>query len=565
MGKSPRIFIGYAAKDQQAARMIFADLKQAGADAWLDEECVLPGQSRFHAMKAALEGADCFLALVSAKSVNKKGAAQAELKETLTILDEYPQGAIRVIPVRLDESFCSHPRIKGIQPVDMFPSWDQGVDKIVRTLGVTAGEMEQAQTGKSDAASPPQPLPALTYVVISSVTLIIGIGFLYLAIAQGFFQQAYFLILILWALGTAAFLFGAMRSVASLTHKDVDNRVVRLGGPAAVFFILLAVGGRMAPGETFTLKIRPLTEDDQRIETKGTIELDLGGELRPGYLTERGDINFENIPSQFRGKKVKVFPKYSGYDSHQQTIEIIPPVVEVRLRKVTPPPPPPAFPGWEEDFIIDQLPAVWNATQWDYPRDQWGVERGEGDSPSDYALLVRGSGVGLRKVESSDFRLQFRARLVSGKKIAWLIRAQPDKIGGYVFELEQRGPILDEKGRTHCNYYLNGYLRRSNAHMQPLGEPKHVPLLDCCSSKQDAFEFCIQVRGSRFHHTLRHFSKEVLCEATVGDAVTLGFEDGAGTFDRGAVGFLQTDPGGVTKIEHVYVSALSGNTPCAAE
>jgi hypothetical protein len=41
--------------------------------------------------------------MYSNNSVSKKGYAQKELKEAITILDEVPEGQIYIIPIRLDD------------------------------------------------------------------------------------------------------------------------------------------------------------------------------------------------------------------------------------------------------------------------------------------------------------------------------------------------------------------------------------------------------------------------------------------------------------------------------
>jgi hypothetical protein len=40
-----KVFISYARKDKEVARSLYNDLKNAGVQAWLDTEDLLPGQN----------------------------------------------------------------------------------------------------------------------------------------------------------------------------------------------------------------------------------------------------------------------------------------------------------------------------------------------------------------------------------------------------------------------------------------------------------------------------------------------------------------------------------------
>ena len=52
----------------------------------------------------------------------------------LDILDEFPEEDIFIIPVRLNECSPSHEKLKELHWVDMFPSWDDGLKKILSVI-----------------------------------------------------------------------------------------------------------------------------------------------------------------------------------------------------------------------------------------------------------------------------------------------------------------------------------------------------------------------------------------------------------------------------------------------
>jgi hypothetical protein len=129
-----RVFLSYAREDIEAAERLFNDLKKSGANMWFDRESLLPGQKWKTKIKQAIMDSRFFIALLSKNSVNKKGYVQKELKDALEILDEYPDSAVFLIPVRLDASRPVDPRLHDIQWVDMFPDWSKGLSRILKVL-----------------------------------------------------------------------------------------------------------------------------------------------------------------------------------------------------------------------------------------------------------------------------------------------------------------------------------------------------------------------------------------------------------------------------------------------
>ena len=131
------IFISYGHEDYQAAKRLFDDLRHAGLEPWLDRECLWGGQKWEVAVRRAIQESRFFIALLSTRSVTRKGFLHAELREAIKILKEYPDSDTFIIPVRLDKCKLPHEKLWELQRVDMFPNWDDGVKRILKAVGIS--------------------------------------------------------------------------------------------------------------------------------------------------------------------------------------------------------------------------------------------------------------------------------------------------------------------------------------------------------------------------------------------------------------------------------------------
>jgi acyl carrier protein len=129
-----KIFISYGREDAEAAKSIYDELKDAGLDPWLDTESLVPGQQWKSTIRKAIRESRYFLALLSHRSVSRKGFINKELAEALEVLEEYPESEIFLIPVRLDDCRPSHEKLSELHRVDMFPSWDKGMRQIRKAI-----------------------------------------------------------------------------------------------------------------------------------------------------------------------------------------------------------------------------------------------------------------------------------------------------------------------------------------------------------------------------------------------------------------------------------------------
>ncbi|MCP4110944.1 MAG: toll/interleukin-1 receptor domain-containing protein [Desulfobacteraceae bacterium] len=129
-----KVFLNYAKEDVEYARRLNNDLKNESINVWYDENSLLGGQRWKTAIRNAIRDSDYFIALLSSKSVSKKGYVQKELKEAFDCLGEMPESDIFVIPVRIDDCKPSHEKLDEIHWVDIFPDWKVGLRKILNTI-----------------------------------------------------------------------------------------------------------------------------------------------------------------------------------------------------------------------------------------------------------------------------------------------------------------------------------------------------------------------------------------------------------------------------------------------
>lgn len=149
-GRKLNVFLCHASQDKPVVRNLHQRLSAEGwIDPWLDEEKLLPGQDWDMEIELALADSDAVVVYLSNTSVNKEGYVQREINAVLSKALEKPEGAIFVIPVRLDD--CEVPRrLRKWQHVDYFPQENHGTafQRLRGSLAVRAGKL-QIPTDKS--------------------------------------------------------------------------------------------------------------------------------------------------------------------------------------------------------------------------------------------------------------------------------------------------------------------------------------------------------------------------------------------------------------------------------
>lgn len=134
------VFLSYAREDIEAASKLYNELVEVGINVWFDKESLVPGAKWRLAIRSAISESRYFIALMSSRSVSKKGFVQSELRQAIEVLDEFPESETYLIPVRLDACEAPHDRLKDFQWVDLFPEWEEGANKLLRFFGVTDRE-----------------------------------------------------------------------------------------------------------------------------------------------------------------------------------------------------------------------------------------------------------------------------------------------------------------------------------------------------------------------------------------------------------------------------------------
>lgn len=137
-----RVFLCHSSGDKPQARLLCKFLTTLGADPWLDEEKLLPGQSWEIEIKKAVRASDAIIVCISKNSTTKVGFIQKELRQALDVADEQPDDAVFLIPARLED--CAIPeRLSGRQWVNLFE--ERGNDLLARALQARATQLSVEQ------------------------------------------------------------------------------------------------------------------------------------------------------------------------------------------------------------------------------------------------------------------------------------------------------------------------------------------------------------------------------------------------------------------------------------
>jgi hypothetical protein len=135
---SPRVlraFLCHSSKDKSTVRFLYRRLLAENIDPWLDEEKLLPGQEWSQEITKAIRASDVVIVCLSRGSINKAGFVQKEIRYALDVADEQPEGAIFLIPLKLEE--CEVPeRLKSRHWVNYYE--DNGYNRLIATLRMRA-------------------------------------------------------------------------------------------------------------------------------------------------------------------------------------------------------------------------------------------------------------------------------------------------------------------------------------------------------------------------------------------------------------------------------------------
>jgi hypothetical protein len=187
------------------------------------------------------------------------------------------------------------------------------------------------------------PLSAKAYAWMALGGLIIGIGlllfFVYAVpklVKSGSQNQFYYLLLIPWALASAAFLFGAMRSYATVKHKHLGT-VLELGGPVVLFCLVIWGGFHLVPQPParFDLKVRASSKDGNvPIFKTGKVTIDVGRGLEERPIESSGEAYFFGVDAHYRVDPIKALADVGeGYGKIWQEKKVEGDVLQLELER----------------------------------------------------------------------------------------------------------------------------------------------------------------------------------------------------------------------------------------
>ena len=119
LSKQLQIFLLYARGDKEAVRRLYQRIVREGANVWLDQENILPGQDWQYEIRRAIHASDLVIACLSRQFNKQGGYRHEELRIALKKVSSIPEGRIFLIPARLEN--CDMPEsLRRWQRVDLF-------------------------------------------------------------------------------------------------------------------------------------------------------------------------------------------------------------------------------------------------------------------------------------------------------------------------------------------------------------------------------------------------------------------------------------------------------------
>ena len=161
-----KIFFSYSRSDSEFALKLGKDLRDKGANIWLDQLDISPGSTWDVEVENALNSSAFMLALLSPDSMASKN-----------VMDEVSYGIEekkKVIPVLIRN--CKIPfRLRRLQFVDFSKNYDQALARLLNTLSPESGKTESTGTGKTEGAEKTKNFFARNkYAVIAASVLVIA-------------------------------------------------------------------------------------------------------------------------------------------------------------------------------------------------------------------------------------------------------------------------------------------------------------------------------------------------------------------------------------------------------
>lgn len=131
LSRQLRVFLLHARQDEKPVRRLYQRLVREGADVWLDQEKLRPGQNWAYEIRKAIHNSDIIVACLSRQFNRQGGYRHEELRIALEKAASLPEGLTFLIPARLEACDLPEPLCRW-QCVDLFER--DGYKKLIRVL-----------------------------------------------------------------------------------------------------------------------------------------------------------------------------------------------------------------------------------------------------------------------------------------------------------------------------------------------------------------------------------------------------------------------------------------------
>ena len=132
--KSPRVFLAHVEEDSAPVLKLYSKLKAAGLNPWMDKKKLLAGQNWPRAIEKAIRASDFFVPCFSKRALAKRSRFNSELRLAMECAELQPLEEPFIVPVRLEDTTVPAKIAEKIQYVDLFPNFDQGVQRLIQAL-----------------------------------------------------------------------------------------------------------------------------------------------------------------------------------------------------------------------------------------------------------------------------------------------------------------------------------------------------------------------------------------------------------------------------------------------
>ena len=151
--KKGQVFISYAHEDLETVKNIVLGLKKRQLDVWFDKEHLAPGRWKMQIIKEIARSRYFVICISEAalrKTGEKPGFQDNELQTAYEIAQAQPDQASTIVPVKLEDGERGDFRITSFQQYDMFPDFEEGLDKLAVHLGGVSLSDEKVRDERTD-------------------------------------------------------------------------------------------------------------------------------------------------------------------------------------------------------------------------------------------------------------------------------------------------------------------------------------------------------------------------------------------------------------------------------